>query len=76
MFPQIPLIAAGGVNQLNAFNFVVAGATALGVGRQLIPADAIRLRQSDRIGELASRFLGFVQAGRNHLAAREARSAR
>ena len=37
------------------------------------PAEAIRLRQSDRIGELTRRFLGFVKAGRDHLAARKAR---
>jgi 2-dehydro-3-deoxyphosphogluconate aldolase/(4S)-4-hydroxy-2-oxoglutarate aldolase len=35
--PQVPLIAAGGVNQLTALNFILSGATALGVGRELIP---------------------------------------
>jgi 2-dehydro-3-deoxyphosphogluconate aldolase / (4S)-4-hydroxy-2-oxoglutarate aldolase len=70
MFPNIPLIASGGVNQQNASNFILAGALALGVGRELIPADAIRLRQVDRIGELARRFLSFVKSGRDHLAAR------
>jgi 2-dehydro-3-deoxyphosphogluconate aldolase / (4S)-4-hydroxy-2-oxoglutarate aldolase len=70
MFPQIPLIASGGVNQQNASNFILAGAVAIGVGRELIPPDAIRRRQHDRIGELARRFLGFVKAGRDHLAAR------
>ena len=73
MFPHIPLIASGGVNQQNAFKFIVAGAMALGVGRELIPAEAIQRRQQDRIGELARRFLGFVKAGRDHLAARKAR---
>jgi 2-dehydro-3-deoxyphosphogluconate aldolase/(4S)-4-hydroxy-2-oxoglutarate aldolase len=75
MFPNIPLIASGGVNQQNASNFIIAGAIALGVGRELIPPDAIRRRQEDRIGELARRFLGFVKAGRDHLAARARRSA-
>ncbi len=75
MFPQIPLIAAGGVNQQNASNFILAGAVALGVGRELIPSDAIRRRQEDRIGELARRFRGFVKAGRDHLVARARRSA-
>ena len=74
MFPQIPLIASGGVNQQNASNFILAGAIALGVGRELIPPDAIHRRQQDRIGELARRFLGFVKAGRDHLAARARRS--
>jgi 2-dehydro-3-deoxyphosphogluconate aldolase/(4S)-4-hydroxy-2-oxoglutarate aldolase len=75
MFPQIPLIASGGVNQYNASNFILAGAVALGVGRELMPSDAIRRRQEDRIGELARRFRGFVKAGRDHLAARARRSA-
>jgi 2-dehydro-3-deoxyphosphogluconate aldolase/(4S)-4-hydroxy-2-oxoglutarate aldolase len=70
MFPQIPLVASGGVTQHNASQFIVAGAIALGVGRELIPPEAIHRRQHDRIGELARRFLGFVQAGRDHLAAR------
>jgi cobalt-zinc-cadmium resistance protein CzcA len=73
MFPHIPLIASGGVNQQNASKFILAGAIALGVGRELIPPDAIRRRQQDRIGELARRFLGFVKLGRDHLAARAAR---
>jgi 2-dehydro-3-deoxyphosphogluconate aldolase / (4S)-4-hydroxy-2-oxoglutarate aldolase len=71
MFPHIPLIAAGGVSQQNASAFVIAGAIALGIGGELIPADAVRLRQADRIGELARRFVGFVKSGRAHLAARK-----
>ena len=71
MFPNIPLIASGGINQQNASKFILAGALALGVGRELIPTEAIRLRQADRIGELARRFLSFVKSGRDHLAARK-----
>ena len=74
MFPHIPLIASGGVNQQNAANFILAGAIAFGVGRELMPSDAIRRRQQERIGELARRFLGFVKVGREHLAARTRRS--
>ena len=73
MYPNIPLIASGGVNQQNSSKFIFASALALGVGRELIPAEAIRLRQLDRIGDLASRFVGFVKNGRVHLAARKAR---
>jgi len=65
--PQIPLIAAGGVNQLTAANLIVAKADAIGVGTELIPADAIQLRKADRIRELAQRFLGFVKEGRERL---------
>jgi 2-dehydro-3-deoxyphosphogluconate aldolase/(4S)-4-hydroxy-2-oxoglutarate aldolase len=63
--PQISLIASGGVNQLTAANFIRAGASAVGVGVELMPKDAIRLRQGQRIHELARRFVGFVAEGRS-----------
>lgn len=62
--PQVKLIAAGGVNQQNATNFIVAGASALGVGVELLPRDAVQRRQDHRIHELARRFLGFVRDAR------------
>jgi 2-dehydro-3-deoxyphosphogluconate aldolase/(4S)-4-hydroxy-2-oxoglutarate aldolase len=74
MFPDIPLIASGGVDQLTASKLILAGAIGLGVGRELIPNEAIRLRQSARIGELARRFLDFVKSGKAHLAAYTRRS--
>jgi 2-dehydro-3-deoxyphosphogluconate aldolase/(4S)-4-hydroxy-2-oxoglutarate aldolase len=74
MFPHIPLIASGGVDQQSASKLILAGAIAIGVGRELIPKEAIRLRQSARIGELARRFLDFVKSGRAHLAAYTGRS--
>jgi 2-keto-3-deoxy-6-phosphogluconate aldolase len=58
------LIAAGGVDQQTATGFIVAGASALGVGSELIPRDAIERHQDDRIHELARRFLAFVKNGR------------
>jgi len=64
MFPQIPLVAAGGVNQRTAFNFIVAGAIALGIGGELIPREAIRRRQPNRIAELARRFVDAVSSAR------------
>jgi len=70
-FPHIPLIAAGGVNQQTAANFIFAGATAIGVGSELIPTEAIERRQSARIKELAQRFVGFVKDGRARLEARK-----
>lgn len=66
-FVHIPLIAAGGVNQQTAQKFIVAGASALGVGGELIPEDALRLKQSARIRELAQRFVKFVKEGRGQL---------
>lgn len=68
--PEIPLIAAGGVNQRTAREFILAGASALGIGNDLIPKDAIERKQSGRIRELAHRFLASVQEARNLLVAR------
>jgi 2-dehydro-3-deoxyphosphogluconate aldolase / (4S)-4-hydroxy-2-oxoglutarate aldolase len=70
-FPQIPLIAAGGVNQQTASNYILAGASALGVGGELIPKEALQLRQEERIHELARRFLARVKDARNRMAAAE-----
>jgi 2-dehydro-3-deoxyphosphogluconate aldolase/(4S)-4-hydroxy-2-oxoglutarate aldolase len=70
MFPHLPLIAAGGINQQTASQYIAAGAVALGIGGELIPSDAIRGRQLDRIAELARRFVGFVKSGKEHLLAR------
>lgn len=63
--PDIPLIAAGGVSQQTAEGFIRAGASALGVGMELLPKDAIAKRQDHRIQELARRFLAYVKKGRS-----------
>ncbi len=68
-FPQVRLIAAGGVNRRTAANFILAGASAIGVGGELIPKDAIHLRQAERIHELARRFVSFVNSARARMAA-------
>jgi 2-dehydro-3-deoxyphosphogluconate aldolase/(4S)-4-hydroxy-2-oxoglutarate aldolase len=69
--PQISLIAAGGVNQQTAANFILSGATAIGVGTELIPTEAIERRQSKRIRELALRFSGFVKEARSRMEPRK-----
>ena len=63
--PQISLIAAGGVSQQTAEGFIRAGSSAIGVGMDLLPKDAVAKRQSHRIQELARRFLTLVQKGRS-----------
>jgi 2-dehydro-3-deoxyphosphogluconate aldolase/(4S)-4-hydroxy-2-oxoglutarate aldolase len=63
-FPQIPLIASGGVNQLNVTDFILAGATAVGVGAHLVPQKAIELRQPHRIRELSVRLASTVREAR------------
>jgi 2-dehydro-3-deoxyphosphogluconate aldolase/(4S)-4-hydroxy-2-oxoglutarate aldolase len=65
--PQVKLIAAGGVNQQTASGYILAGATALGVGSELLPKEAIRRHQEHRIQELARRFLSFVKEARGSI---------
>lgn len=62
--PQIALIVTGGVNQSTAFDYILAGATAIGVGSELLPKEALQRRQADRIHELARRFLLMVREAR------------
>jgi 2-dehydro-3-deoxyphosphogluconate aldolase / (4S)-4-hydroxy-2-oxoglutarate aldolase len=64
-FPQIPLIASGGVGEQTAFDFLRAGAVAIGVGRDLISQEAIRSREKDWIRELGRRFLQIVEEARS-----------
>ncbi len=66
-FTQIPLIAAGGVNQQTAANYILSGAAAIGVGKELIPTEAIECKQSERIRELALRFSRAVKDAREQI---------
>jgi len=67
-FPQIPLIAGGGVNQQNAAHYILAGVSALSVGKELIPAESMLLHKPDRIRELTKRFAAIVRTTRARLA--------
>jgi 2-dehydro-3-deoxyphosphogluconate aldolase/(4S)-4-hydroxy-2-oxoglutarate aldolase len=67
-FPQVSFIAAGGVNQQTAGEYIYAGATALGVGADLIPPRAIEAREQGWIVELARRFSHLVKNARAELA--------
>jgi 2-dehydro-3-deoxyphosphogluconate aldolase/(4S)-4-hydroxy-2-oxoglutarate aldolase len=69
-FPQIPLIASGGVNHHTAPEFILAGAAALGIGGNLIPREAVLERRPERIAELARRFREIVDESRALLAAK------
>ncbi len=62
--PHVSMIAAGGVNQHTTTEFILCGASAVGVGRDLIQPDAIERRERDWIRELARRFLRMVQEAR------------
>jgi len=64
---QVPLIASGGVDQVTAPKFILAGASALGIGAELLPLEALQLREETWIHELARRFTGMVQDARAQL---------
>jgi len=64
--PQIRLIAGGGVQQHTAGHFIAAGASAIGVGKELITYEAIRHRKAEWILELAHRFMAIVKNARAH----------
>ncbi|HUE00258.1 MAG TPA: bifunctional 4-hydroxy-2-oxoglutarate aldolase/2-dehydro-3-deoxy-phosphogluconate aldolase [Bryobacteraceae bacterium] len=66
--PQIRLIAGGGVQQHTAGHYISAGASAIGVGKELITYEAVRLRKPEWILELAHRFMGAVKNARSHTA--------
>ena len=66
--PQIPLVPTGGVNLNTAAEFLEAGAEALGVGSELVQADALKSGKVEVIVETARKFVGIVKATRERLA--------
>ena len=60
-FPHVAFIAAGGVNQQTAGKYLEAGATAVGIGTDLIPPRAITSREAAWIEELARRYVHTVK---------------
>ncbi len=66
---DVPLIASGGVNQHTAAEFILAGAVALGIGRDLIQPSAIERRERNWISELSRRFLRIVKEARAQMQA-------
>ena len=62
--PQVRLIASGGVNQLTAAGFILAGASALGIRSELTPREALQTRQKPWINELARRFTNIIRDAR------------
>jgi len=66
-FPHVCFIAAGGVDQQNAAEYIQAGVAALGVGAQLIPPRAIEAKEHGWIVELARRFSHIVSRTRSEM---------
>jgi 2-dehydro-3-deoxyphosphogluconate aldolase / (4S)-4-hydroxy-2-oxoglutarate aldolase len=66
-FPQIPFIPTGGVNLNTAAEFLEAGSVALGIGGELVQADALKANKPEIIAENARKFLAIVKHTRAHL---------
>jgi 2-dehydro-3-deoxyphosphogluconate aldolase / (4S)-4-hydroxy-2-oxoglutarate aldolase len=62
--PQILLVPTGGVNLQNAGAFIKAGATALGVGGELVDKKAVKERKFQVITENTQAFLKEVAKAR------------
>jgi 2-dehydro-3-deoxyphosphogluconate aldolase/(4S)-4-hydroxy-2-oxoglutarate aldolase len=67
-FPEVPLVPTGGVNLTTAAEFIEAGAAALGIGGELVEADALRSNKPEIIVENARKFLAIVKQTRERLA--------
>lgn len=74
-FPQVRLMAGGGVNQQNAAHYLLAGVSALSVGKELIPPESMLLHKPDRIRELTKRFVTIIRTTRARLAEAQAQVA-
>ncbi|MFL6208680.1 MAG: bifunctional 4-hydroxy-2-oxoglutarate aldolase/2-dehydro-3-deoxy-phosphogluconate aldolase [Pyrinomonadaceae bacterium] len=62
--PQIELVPTGGVSLKTAADFIKAGASALGVGSDLVDLQALRAGQASLITERARQFVEIVRAAR------------
>ena len=63
--PQIELVPTGGVSLKTAADFIKAGASALGVGADLVDLKAIREGQQQVITERAREFVRIVKEARS-----------
>lgn len=62
--PHIKLIPTGGVSLSTAADFIKAGASAIGVGADLVDLQALREGNSDLIAEKARQYLEIVRKAR------------
>jgi 2-dehydro-3-deoxyphosphogluconate aldolase/(4S)-4-hydroxy-2-oxoglutarate aldolase len=63
--PQIELVPTGGVSLITAADFIRAGASALGVGADLVDLKAIREGETQLITERAREFVRIVREARS-----------
>lgn len=59
--PQIPMVPTGGVNLKTAADFLAAGASALGVGGELIVSSTIESGDLSAITDLAKQYVAIIK---------------
>jgi 2-dehydro-3-deoxyphosphogluconate aldolase/(4S)-4-hydroxy-2-oxoglutarate aldolase len=70
--PQIPLVPTGGVNLNTAAEFIEAGAAALGIGGELVQAEALKSGKSQLIVDNARKFVEIVKQTRARMTSQNA----
>ena len=70
--PQIPLVPTGGVNLNTAAEFIEAGAAALGIGGELVQAEALKSGKSQVIADNARKFVEIVKQTRARMTSNNA----
>ena len=70
--PQVPLVPTGGVNLTTAAELIEAGAAALGVGGELVQAEALKSGKPEIIVENARKFVAIVKEARARMKAASA----
>ncbi|MFD9128182.1 bifunctional 4-hydroxy-2-oxoglutarate aldolase/2-dehydro-3-deoxy-phosphogluconate aldolase [Kitasatospora sp. NPDC059571] len=63
-YPDVPLVASGGVHAGNAADFLAHGALAVCAGSDVVPADAVTAGDWARITRLAAAFTAACRAPR------------
>jgi 2-dehydro-3-deoxyphosphogluconate aldolase/(4S)-4-hydroxy-2-oxoglutarate aldolase len=63
-FPDLPLVPTGGVDLKNAGDFIRAGATAIGVGSELVSREDLKKGDYDAIADRAAQYMAAVTTAR------------
>lgn len=66
--PQVPMVPTGGVNLETAADFLRAGASALGIGGELISAAALKSGNLQSITDSANQYVAIVKKTRREMA--------
>lgn len=64
--PNVKLLPTGGVNLETAADYIHAGASALGVGGELVDAAALKAGRTDELTHRARSLIQAVQSARSH----------